>query len=87
MLEVMGSNSAAGEEKFRCPNMFSFVSFAEITLGTCTVLRIGMLTGPSPVQGESPPVQVKEPYSSLRDYLLAFIMQSRCVAYNPRERV
>ena len=29
-----------------------------------------------PIQGESPPVQVKEPYSSLHDYLKAFILQT-----------
>ena len=43
-----------------------------------------------PVQGGSSPVQVKEPYTSLHDYLLAFILQNRCVqctpAHNPRER-
>ena len=37
---------------------------------------------------ESPPVQVKEPYSSLHDYLYALILQNRCVqctpAHNPR---
>ena len=43
--------------------------FAGMTLNKCAVLRIGMLTGGPPVQGESPPVQVKEPYSSLYAYL------------------
>ena len=39
------------------------------------------------MQGESPPVQVKEPYSSLH---VAFILQNRCIqstpAHNPRVR-
>ena len=42
------------------------------------------------MQGESPYVQVKEPYSRLYDYLQVFILQNRCVqcipAHNPRER-
>ena len=50
---------AAGEETFWCPNMFSLVSFAGMTLNKCSVLWIGTLTG-GPVQGESPPVLVKE---------------------------
>ena len=55
---------AEGEETFWCPNMLSLMSFAGITLNKCAVLWIGTLPG-SPVQGESPPVLVKEPYSSL----------------------
>ena len=42
------------------------------------------------MQGESPPVQVKEPNSSLHDYLYFDPLQNRCVqctpAHNPRER-
>ena len=63
----MGSIPAAGEEIFRCPNMFSLVSAA------------GMIRAPRPsdldvnwrllVEGESPSVQVKEPYSSSHGYL------------------
>ena len=41
----MGSIPAGGEEKFRCPNMLSSVSFAGMTLNKCAVLRIGTLTG------------------------------------------
>ena len=49
----------AGEETFWFPNMLSLVSFAGMTLNKCAVLWIGTLTG-GPVQGESPPVLVKE---------------------------
>ena len=49
----------AGEETFWCPNMLSLVSFAGMTLNKCAVLCIGTLTG-GPVQGQSPPVLVKE---------------------------
>ena len=45
MLDVMGSIPAAGEEKFRCPNMLSLVSFAGMILNKCAVLRIGTFTG------------------------------------------
>ena len=55
---------AAGEETFWCLNMLFLVPFARTTLNKCAVLWIGTLTG-GPVQGESPPVLVKEPYSSL----------------------
>ena len=63
----MGSIPAAGEEKFRCLYMLSFVSFAGMTLNVLS-FGSGRLLEP-PVQGESPPVQVKDPYSSLHDYL------------------
>ena len=46
--------SRLAEETFWCPNMLSLVSFAG-----SAVLWIGTLTG-CPVQGESPPVLVKE---------------------------
>ena len=39
--------------------MLSLVSFAGMTLNKCAVLWIGTLTG-GPVQGESPPMLVKE---------------------------
>ena len=67
MLAVTGLISAAGKEKFRCPNMLSLVSFAGMTLNKCTVLHQDVNWRP-PVQGESSPVQVQEPYSSLHDY-------------------
>ena len=60
---LSGLIPAAGEETFWCPNMLSLVSFAGMTLNKCVVLWIGTLTG-CPVQGESPSVLVKEPYSS-----------------------
>ena len=41
--EAMGSISAAGEKNFRCPNMFSLVSFAGMTIDKCAVLRIGKI--------------------------------------------
>ena len=56
---MSGLIPTAGEEKFWCPNMLSLVSFAGMTLNKCAVLWIGTLTG-GPVQGESPPVLVKE---------------------------
>ena len=68
MLEVMGSIPAAGEETFQCLNMPSLVSFAAMTLNKCAVFMIGMLTGGSQCR-ELPLVQVKEPYSSLHEYL------------------
>ena len=55
VLEVMGSIPAAGEEKFRCPNILSLVLFAGITLNTCAVLWIGTLTG-GPLCWESHPL-------------------------------
>ena len=56
---MSGLIPAAGKETFWCPNMLSLVSFAGLTLNKCAVLWIGTLTG-GPVQGESPPVLVKE---------------------------
>ena len=56
---LSGLIPAAGEETFWCPNMLSLVSFAGMTLNKCAVLWIGTLTG-GPVQGEPPPVLVKE---------------------------
>ena len=55
---MWGLIPAAGEETFWCPNMLSLMSFAVMTLNKCAVFWIGTLTG-GPVQGESPPVQVK----------------------------
>ena len=56
---ISGLIPAAGEETFWCPNMLSLVSLAGMTLKKYAVLRIGTLTG-GPVQGQSPPVLVKE---------------------------
>ena len=56
---MSGLIPAAGEETFWCPNMLSLVSFSGMIQNKCAVLWIGMLTG-CPVQGESPPVLVKE---------------------------
>ena len=56
---MLGLIPAAGEQTFWCPNMLSLLSFAGTTLNKCAVLWIGTLTG-GPVQGESPPVLVKE---------------------------
>ena len=58
---MSGLIPAAGEETFWCPKMLSLVSFAGMTLNKCAILSIGALTG-GPVQGESPPVLVKESY-------------------------
>ena len=56
---MSGLIPAAGEETFVCSNMLSLVSFAGMTPNKYAVLWIGTLTG-GPVQGESPPVLVKE---------------------------
>ena len=56
---LLGLIPAAGEETFWCPKMLSLVSFAGMTINKCAVLWIGAITG-GPVQGESPPVLVKE---------------------------
>ena len=56
---LSGLIPAAGKETFWCPNMLFLVSFAGMTLNKSTVLWIGTLNG-GPVQGESPPVLVKE---------------------------
>ena len=56
---MSGLIPAAGEDTFWCPNMLSLVSFAGMTLNKIAVLWIGTLTG-GPMQGESPPVLVKE---------------------------
>ena len=56
---MSGLIPAAGEETCWCPNMLSLVLFAGMTLNKCAVLWKGTLTG-DPVQGESPPVLVKE---------------------------
>ena len=56
---MSGLIPVADEETFWCPNMFSLVSFAGMTLNKCAVLWIGTSTG-GPVQGESSPVLVKE---------------------------
>ena len=82
MLEVMGSIHAAGEKKFRRPNMLSLVLFAGMTLDKCAVLRIGTLTG----------VRLRRKSHSmcrLKNHTVTFILQNRCVqckpAHYPRE--
>ena len=72
-VRMSGLIPAAGEETFWCPNMLSLVSFAGMTLTKCAVLWIGTLTG-GPVQGESPPVLVKNSYTQT---------YSRTSVYNP----
>ena len=70
----MGSIPAAGEEKFRFPNMLSLVLFAGMTLNKCDALRIGTLTG-GPLCRESHPLcrlKLKEPYSSFTGLLVGF---------------
>ena len=82
MLEVMGLIPAAGEKKFRWPNMLSLVSFAGMTLDECAVLRIGTLIG-GPLCRES------HPMCRLKNPTVDFILQNRCVqctpAHYPRE--
>ena len=53
VLEVRGLIPAQGKEKFQCLNTLSRVSLDQD------------VNWMSPVQGKSPPVQVKEPYSDL----------------------
>ena len=74
---LSSSIPAEGEVSFWCRNMLSLVSFAGMTLNKCAVLWIGTVTR-GPVQGESPPLQVKEPYSSFT----WFILQNGCIQYN-----
>ena len=57
----MRSIPAAGEEKFRCPNIFSLVSFAGMTLDKCAVLRIGTVTGAPLVQASHHLCRLKNP--------------------------
>ena len=56
---LLGLIPEVGEETYWCLNMLSLVAFAGMTLNKCAVVWIGTLTG-GPVQGESPPVLVKE---------------------------
>ena len=51
--------------KFRCPNTLSLVSFAGMTLDKCIDPSVRDVNLMSPVQGESPIVQVKEPNGNL----------------------
>ena len=68
--------------------MRSLVSFAGMTLNKCAVLWIGTLTG-GPVQGESPPVLVKESHIQtdsrtsvcVRTYLGAVYRKDRIYMY------
>ena len=64
---LSGFIPATGEETFWCPNMLPLVSFAGITLNKCAVLWIGTLIG-GPVQGESPPVLVKESHIQIPEH-------------------
>ena len=63
VLEVLGLIPTHGEEKFRCLNTLSLVSFAGMTLDKCIVFRIETLTR-CPLCMETQ-VQVKEPYRNL----------------------
>ena len=62
----MDSIPEAGEEIFWCPNMFSLVSFAGIRAPRPSDLDVNWRLL---VEGKSPSVRVKEPYSSLYGYL------------------
>ena len=69
-------------EKFRCPKMLSLVSFAEMSLNKCAVLRIGTLTGDIQCRLSHPLCRFRNPtvfYSSL----WALILQNRCVQCTP----
>ena len=55
VLEVPGSIPLTRRGKFRCPNTFSLVSIAGMTLDKCIVLRSGTLTG-CPLCRESHPL-------------------------------
>ena len=59
---VSGLIPTSDVETLWCPNMLSLVSFVGMRLNNCAVLKIGTLTGGS-VQGESPPVLVKESHT------------------------
>ena len=49
--------------KFRYPNILCVVSFAGMTLNKCALILDRDVNWRPLVQGESPPVQVKEPYT------------------------
>ena len=51
--------------KFQSLKTLSLVSFAGMKLNKCAVLQIGDVKWRPPVQGNSPPVQNKEPYVNL----------------------
>ena len=57
----MGSIPAAGEEKIRCSNMLSLVSFVGMTLNKSAVLRIGTLTGGPLCRDSHPLCRLKNP--------------------------
>ena len=91
VLEVPGSIPARGEEKFRCTNTLSLVSFAGMTLDKCIVLRIGTLTG-CPLGRESHPLcRLKNPTVISIWLLVGFHPAYRSVqstpADNTRKRV
>ena len=65
MLEVTCSIPATGEEKFRCRNMLSIMTFAGMTLNKCTLLRIRTLTW-GPLGKESHPCQIRYVNITLR---------------------
>ena len=82
MLEVMSSIPAAGEEKLRCPNMFSLVSFAGMTLDKFAVLRIGTLTG-GPLCRESHPMcRLKNP--TVINMITCWLSSCKTGVYNER---
>ena len=80
------------QNKFRCPNTLSLVSFAGMTLDKCIVLRIGTLTG-CPLCRESHPLcRLKNPTTVISIWLLVgFHPATRSVqstpADNTRKRV
>ena len=70
MLEVMGLIPTAGEERFRCPNMLSLVSFAGMTLHKCAVLQIGTFSG-------GPLCRKSHPLCRLRNPTVAYMITCR----------
>ena len=71
------------QEKFRCPNTLSLVSFAGMTLDKCIVLRIGTLTG-WPLCRESHPLcRLKNPTVIYIWLLVGFHPATRSVQSTP----
>ena len=70
----MGSIPAAGEEKSRCLNMLSLVSFAGMTLNKCAVLQIGTLTGAPP---PPPPCRKSHPLCRLKIPTVVYMITCR----------
>ena len=90
VLEVPGSIPARGRKISLSEHYL--VSFAGVMLDKCIVLSDRDVNWMSPVQGKSPPVQVKEPYGNFNMVTCRLATATRSVqkytpADNTRKRV